>query len=181
MSEHLREEELVPYLDGRLDESDRRRLEAHAAACADCRARVEETRALFRVLGEWKAEEPSPAFDAAVRARLEAEEAEGAGWFWLRPVYAGALAAVLLMAAVWVLWRPVTTEAPGEAPPQVAEVKPPVERAPAPPAPVEQTPEPAPAGDDLAALDNPVLLEHYELLEGFDALFEPLAKEEKKL
>ncbi|MGH9777374.1 MAG: anti-sigma factor family protein, partial [Candidatus Acidiferrales bacterium] len=73
MSEHLKEEVMVPFLDGRLDPAERGPLEAHLAACADCRAHVDELRAVVGALGEWPAVLPSPSFDAALRARVAQE------------------------------------------------------------------------------------------------------------
>src|SRR3972149_1791158 len=70
MSEHLREEDFIQYLDGRLNEAARAGLDRHLAACADCRGRVDELRGVMGVLGEWQAAGPSPRFDAALRARL---------------------------------------------------------------------------------------------------------------
>ncbi|MBI4466519.1 MAG: zf-HC2 domain-containing protein [Acidobacteria bacterium] len=172
MSEHLREEEFIPYLDARLSDTERRRLDLHLADCAACRARRDELRALLGVLGEWEAVEPSPGFDAALQARLE-EEAQRPVWFGLRPAYAVALAGAVVAVIGLLLWRSVP---PTTGPPPVAQTPPEVVE----PAPGGETPG-LQAGDELAALDNPVLLENYELLEEFDILFEPAGKEEKKL
>ncbi|MDA2914606.1 zf-HC2 domain-containing protein [Acidobacteriia bacterium AH_259_A11_L15] len=174
MSEHLREEEFIPYLDGRLSEAERERLDVHLAACAACRAHCGELRALLGVLGEWKAAEPSPAFDAALRARLAEEATPPPRWYSLRPVFAGALAAAILLALGVVLWEP---GAPDAGPPVVT--RPPSPSLPTGP-PGNETP-PGVSGDDLAVLENPVLLENYELLEEFDILFEPAEEEDETL
>lgn len=164
MSTHLREEEFVSYLDARLSPAERTRLDEHLAACAACRTQLDEFRGLMGLLGEWKAVEPSPEFDAALRARL-AEEAPGrTRWGWFRPAYAAAALALAGMIAVGVvLWQPM---APEPVPPAAG---------------VERPPRPPVVGDDLAVVENPVLLEDYELLEEFDALFEPEPQEEEKL
>lgn len=183
MTKHLRNEELIPYLDGRLAAAKRVRLDLHLAACAACRARLEEFRGLLSLLGEWKAVEPSPGFDAALRAQIgqvreAAERARQASWFGLRPAFGAALAVAVLLAGAVGLWQLMPPAS--VAPPEVAQTAPPET------GPVPETIEPAlpPATEteeDLAVLDNPVLLENYELLEEFDVLFELLPKEEEKL
>lgn len=179
MNEHFWEEEFIPYLDGRLRDAERARLDSHLAACAACRERVDELRAVAGVLDDWSAAEPSPGFDAVLRSRLAQESEPGMRWAWLRPVYAGALAVAVLVLVATVLERTTPVEAPTL--PQVAQQ-------PMPAAPPEATrpsqtlsrPPPA-APDTLAVLDNPAVLENYELLEQFDVLFEPAAREGKKL
>lgn len=172
MNTHWREEDLIPYLDGRLSAAERARLDQHLAGCAPCRAQLEETRALMGVLEEWKAVEPSAGFDAALRARLEQEKSRRAGWFVLRPAYAAAAVLALLLVIGLSLLQPGST--PSVSPAGGPE--------PSPPAQVAQAPAAASGEEeDLAVLENRVLLENYELLEEFDVLFEPLANGEKKL
>lgn len=163
MSTHWREEDLIPYLDGRLSPVERARLEEHLAACVACRDQVEETRALLGVLEEWKAVEPSPSFDAALRARLAEEKTRGKSWFVLRPAYAAALTLAVVVAVGLSLWQPGPPESgsPQRVSPQVA-----------------QSPS-IPEGDEPVV--DTVLLEDYELLEEFDVLFEPMSNGEKKL
>ena len=84
---------------------------AHLAACAACRTEWEDLRATMSLLDEWTAPEPSPYFDARVRAHLrEAEQAAPEG-FWerllatlrfntgrtLRPAIAGVFLFLLLI------------------------------------------------------------------------------------
>lgn len=166
-NEHLREEQVVPYLDGRLGADERVGIDAHLEACAECRTRLSELRGVLDVLGEWPAVEASAGFTAAVRARVEAEAQAGASaWTW-RWVYAGA--AVVAAAVLLVVLRPPSpppsapptpiaqpTETPGGVTPGTETVK-------------EE------AGDDLAAVE-PILLENYELLREFDILFEAQPK-----
>ena len=164
MSQHLREEEFVLYLDGRVNPAEQSRLDDHLAACADCCIRLDELRALMGVLGEWKAVEPSPGFSPALRARLDEETRHRERWAGLRPAYAAALGVAVLVAVTVGLWQWAPSEV--GTPPQGSEtaaVLPSVER------------------DSLTVLDNPVLMENYELLEQFDILFEPAGKEEEKL
>src|SRR5512145_1349288 len=112
MSEHLKEESIIPYLDGRLSAAERQALGAHLSVCAECRERVDELRAVMSTLGEWTLEPPSPAFDAALRARLAEEAEQGSGWLVLRPIYGAALAAAVVLASAVALWPPQTVEAP---------------------------------------------------------------------
>lgn len=174
MSRHLREEEFIPYLDGRLSEAERARLDEHLAACADCRVHLDELRAVQGVLGEWKAVQPSSGFDAILRARLAEETPRPEPWYAVRPAYAAALGVAVAAAVGIVLWQPAPPEV---APPPVAQTQPPVVTQP----PTIETPSlPNGGSDELAVLDNPTLLENYELLEEFDVLFEPTAQEEEE-
>jgi anti-sigma factor RsiW len=103
-------ERILPYLDGRLKEGERRKVEAHLAACAPCRLRVEEFRAVTGLLGELPEIEPSLTFDTRVRARVAAEPAKQSWWVWLAPSPRTAFAAsMLLLATVWVASRPTET------------------------------------------------------------------------
>ena len=178
MNEHVKEESLVPYVDGRLSGAERAQFDTHLASCGACRERVDELRALLGVLGEWTLEQPSPAFDAALRARWAEERDQGTGWFSLRPVYGAALAAAVVIASAVALWPPATVELPPL--PQA----PGVAQAPQPGQPSAPTlPQPSPSQsngtDALAVLDNSVLLENYDMLTQFDILFEPTAEEKE--
>ena len=56
----------------------------HVRHCADCAQKLTEFRQTMSLLDEWKAPEPSPYFDARLRARLrEVEEPRTIG-AWLR-------------------------------------------------------------------------------------------------
>ena len=83
----------------------------HLAACAECRTELDDLRATMVMLDAWTAPEPSPYFDARVRAHLrEAEQAAPEG-LWahllgtlrfstgrgLRPALAGAFLFILLL------------------------------------------------------------------------------------
>lgn len=109
------ETKILPYVDGRLKEAERLDVEKHLAACAACRLRVNEFRAVSGFLDELPEIEPSTAFDVRVRARVAAEPVKQGWWAWFRPSPRVALAAsMLLMATVWVAMRPsehvVTTD-----------------------------------------------------------------------
>jgi len=108
------ERRILPYVDGRLKVSEQREVEAHIAACAACRVRVNEFRAVAGLLDELPQIEPSGAFDARVRARVAAEPARRSWWAWFAPsprvVFA---ASMLLLATVWIGSRPTVVSTPG--------------------------------------------------------------------
>jgi anti-sigma factor RsiW len=101
-------QELIGYLDGRMDPAGRRETEEHLAGCAICRQRAEEFRRTWSVLDEVPAIEPSFGFDARVRQRIAAEPRRG--WLaWFAPQARLAFSAVLLIAlTVWVAKRPAS-------------------------------------------------------------------------
>lgn len=106
---------LLEFLDGRLKPNELPEVEKHLAACASCRLRVEEFRAVSGLLDELPMIEPSPAFDARVRARVAAEPPARHGfWAFLHfsPRIAFA-ASALLLAIVWFGYtRPVSAPPP---------------------------------------------------------------------
>jgi ferric-dicitrate binding protein FerR (iron transport regulator) len=105
------EEKLVEYLDGRAKPAERRAVEEHLAGCSGCRRRAEEFRALWGALDDLPVISPSPAFDAALRARIAAEPARRGFWGWLpSPRLAFAVTALVAM-SVWMASMPrVTTD-----------------------------------------------------------------------
>lgn len=104
------EKQMLPYVDGRLKVSEQREVEAHLAACAACRVRVSEFRAVSGLLDELPQIEPSGAFDARVRARVAAEPVKQSWWAVFAPSPRAAFAAsMLLLATIWVGSRPGTT------------------------------------------------------------------------
>ena len=94
---------------------------AHLAACVDCRAELEDLRATMTLLDAWVAPEPSPYFDARVRAHLRAATQAAPEGLWerllatvrfstgrgLRPALAGAFLFLLLLSGGTVasLWE----------------------------------------------------------------------------
>jgi anti-sigma factor RsiW len=83
-------------------------IEAHLHACPACAAELASLRQTMALLDEWQAPEPSPYFDARLRARLREESAARPWYAWLRDVFspvtlagrrvalAGTVAALLL-------------------------------------------------------------------------------------
>jgi anti-sigma factor RsiW len=97
------EKQMMPFVDGRLKLSEQRAVEAHLAACAACRVRVNEFRAVSGLLDELPQIEPSGAFDARVRARVAAEPVKQGWWAVFAPSPRAAFAAsMLLLATIWI-------------------------------------------------------------------------------
>ena len=101
------EKQMLPYVDGRLKAGEQREVETHLAACAACRVRVNEFRAVSGLLDELPQIEPSGAFDARVRARVAAEPVKQSWWAVFAPSPRAAFAAsLLLLATIWIGSRP---------------------------------------------------------------------------
>ena len=97
------ESKIMGYLGGRLKEGERLEMEKHLEACAACRVRVNEFRAVNDLLDELPVIEPSPAFDLRVHALVAAEPPKQSWWAWLTPSPRVAFAAtMLLLAMVWI-------------------------------------------------------------------------------
>jgi anti-sigma factor RsiW len=96
------ESKILGYVDGRLKEGERLEMEKHLETCAVCRLRVNEFRSVNALLDELPMIEPSPAFDARVRARVAAEPVKQSWWAWFTPSPRVAFAAsLLLLLSVW--------------------------------------------------------------------------------
>ncbi|HUI75777.1 MAG TPA: zf-HC2 domain-containing protein [Candidatus Acidoferrum sp.] len=107
MSCERMEKQMLPYVDGRLKESERAEVEKHLEGCAACRVRVNAFRAVGSLLDELPQIEPSGAFDARVHARVAAEPRKSGWLMWLKPSPRVAFAASLLVVAtVWVATHP---------------------------------------------------------------------------
>ena len=145
----------------------------HIAGCVDCARAADEYRKLDTALDDWGVAEPSPWFDAKVRARVAASEQKNSGFFGfgrVRVLAAGIAAMALILVAVVVfnhqkvaeinqppssMQQPVATAAP----PQV-------------PATTEALRQPLPAEEQLKMDENLRVLEDYEVIANFDALSE---------
>ncbi len=146
MSCERMETRLIAYLDGRASDAERRDVEAHLAACLACRTRAEEFRLLWGVLDEVPMQEPSPAFDACLRARIDAEPPRPSLWAWLTPSPRLAFAvSLLVLLSVYISSLP--------------------------PAPVQDRPAPPSDAEFRMIKDLPVL-ENYDVLANFEALSE---------
>jgi anti-sigma factor RsiW len=97
------ENQILPYVDGRLKEGERLEMEKHLAACTACQLRVNEFRAVTGLLDELPVIQPSEAFDLRVHARVAAEPVKQSWWASFMPAPRVALAAsMLLLATVWI-------------------------------------------------------------------------------
>jgi len=142
---------LIAYLEQRANPAERRDMEKHLAGCAACRTRAEEFRALWKVMEEVPAIEPSFGFDARVRQRVAAEPHRN--WFgWFAPQARLALSAAMLVAlTVWVTKLPQNNSHAVTATPVAAN----------------------PSTDqDFDAIKDLGVLENYDVLTKFDALSE---------
>jgi anti-sigma factor RsiW len=102
MSCQKMESRILGYVDGRLKESEKQEVEKHLAACAPCRMRAEEFRAVSGLLDELPVIEPSPEFDARVHALVAAEPVKQNWWAWLHVSPRVAFAAcMILVGALW--------------------------------------------------------------------------------
>lgn len=138
---------LVAYLDRRANSAERQEIERHLTACANCRTRAEQFRALWGVMDELPVIEPSFAFDARVRQRVAAEPQRR--WFqWIVPQPRLAISAALLaVLAVWMVkTAPVNTQTETTT------------------ASVQQ--------EDFNAIQNLDVLENYDVVTSMDALSE---------
>jgi len=82
-------ERLTAYIDGALDAAVCPEMEAHLAACPECRAQAEEERALRARLRALPPMQPSSHLEARVRRSLRARPRRGS---WLLPLAAGVVA-----------------------------------------------------------------------------------------
>jgi anti-sigma factor RsiW len=153
------------------DESDRVR--RHLAGCTECARAVEEYRKLDSALEDWGVAEPSPWFDAKVRARVAASGRKSSGFFGfgrVRTMVAGVAAIILIVGALVVfnhqrvaeinqplssLARPVTITPGQRAPTKTEALR-----------------QPLPPDEQLKMDENLSVLEDYEVVANFDALSE---------
>jgi anti-sigma factor RsiW len=111
MSCSAMEKQMLPYVDGRLKASEAQAVEKHLAACAACRLRVNEFRAVSSLIDELPQIEPSGAFDLRVHARVAAEPVKKSWWAWYAPSPRVAVAAsMLLFAVIWLGSRQPTLD-----------------------------------------------------------------------
>ena len=153
------------------DEADQVR--RHLAGCTECGRAVEEYRKLDSALDDWGVAEPSPWFDAKVRARVAAGGRKNSGFFGfgrVRTLAAGVAALVMVLVAVVVFNHQRVAEI--NRPP--SSLQRPVAITPGPrvPATTEALRQPLPAEEQLKMDENLSVLEDYEVVANFDALSE---------
>lgn len=135
---------LLAVVDGRATAEERELVNQHVASCAGCARRMEEMRATWSALDALPAAEPSPWFDAQLRARLRdpAPKRSRPGWLPGGARWA-AMAALVVAIAIWISLRP------------------PVQR----PAPTATT-----ENQDFTVVKNLPELENYDVISNFEAL-----------
>jgi anti-sigma factor RsiW len=166
-------EKLFMFVHQMLEPDEADAVRRHVADCADCTRFVDDHRKLDAALDDWNVAEPSPWFDAKVRARVAASEQKNAGFFGfgrVRVLAAGMAAMALILVAVVVfnhqkmaeinqplssLERPVAITPGGQVPATTADIRQPL-------GPEEQ----------LKMDENLSVLEDYEVVANFDALSE---------
>jgi len=81
--EHLTEEQLNDYVDGRLGSTDRRMAEGHLPDCADCSDAVAEIRSLLELAAELPELRPSRELLPGIHNRIGARRAARTRWIGL--------------------------------------------------------------------------------------------------
>lgn len=173
----LEREKLFQLVHEMLEPYEAEQVRRHLAACAECARAAEEYCRLDAALDDWSAAEPSPWFDARVRARV-ASAAEKRPWFGLwrvRALAAVVAAVVVILAAVVVFHHQPVVENHHTA---ISQQQPePGPDATEPSEPTEALRKPLPADEQLKMDENLSLLEDYDVVSNFDALSElPQAK-----
>jgi Putative zinc-finger len=166
-------EKLFLFSHGMLGPEEADRLRRHVAGCGECGRAAEEYRRLDTALDDWNAAEPSPWFDAKVRARVAASENGKSGFFGfgrLRALAAGVAAVVLIMVAVVVFNHHQVAEINQPADSQQQSVA--ISAQPQPSEKIEALKRPLPADEQLKMDENLSVLEDYEVVANFDALSE---------
>jgi len=142
---------LVAYLDERANPTERRDVEEHLEGCAACRTRAEEFRALWKVMEEVPAVEPSFGFDARVRQRVAAEPRRNwLGWFAPQARFVFSAAMLVALTVFMVKLPKSNPKAPAPAPAAAA----------------------VSSDQDFDAIKDLGVLENYDVLTKFDSLSE---------
>jgi len=184
----LETERLISYAYHLTDEPAASQVRAHLGECSRCREIVEQHGRLDALLGEWKAAEPTPWFDARVRQAVRARQAKLAtGGFreWARGLALAALGALMVTGVVWFTqshpWaskpsgiatrQPQQVSSP-QTTPQRAELRSPIVAPPAGVKPVRAVPVLKSADASWTEDKDAQSLEDYDLAANFDLLSE---------
>jgi len=159
-------EKLFLYVHQMLQSDEAEVVRRHLAGCADCARLANKYRGLDAALDDWSAVEPSPWFDAKVRARIAASDQKKRGLFGfggVRALAAGMAALALIVALVVVFSHRSVVE--NQQPVAVT-------ASPHQPVSAEAARQPLPAEEQLRMDENLRVLEDYEVVANFDALSE---------
>lgn len=186
----IEREQLFAFAKHLLGGEDENDVRAHLAECFECRSIIAQYERVDAVLDEWPAIDPSPGFEARVRAavarwqELSAQESAALspffGWRWSQALASACLVALLAAASFWIFqgqrshtsWL-ATRRAPAQAIGRGEVRQPPAERLEA-RAPVQ------PGEVEISLCQNLAVLEDYDMLANFDVLSE-LPRGNKKI
>jgi len=103
----LEAEKLIRYAYHLTDGPAAAEVRAHLEECQRCRGIVEQHARLDTLLEEWKVAEPTPGFDARVRAAVEVQQAKRQSWGfwglgWARGLAVASLGVLIIAGTVWV-------------------------------------------------------------------------------
>jgi hypothetical protein len=166
-------EKLFLFAQQMMDPEESERMRWHVANCAECTRAVEEFRKFDSALDHWAVAEPSPWFEAKVRARVAAsgqKKSEFFGFGRLRALGAGLAVVALILAAVVVFNHQKVAEI--NQPPSSLERPVTVTPGQRVPATTEAMRKPLPPAEQLKMDENLSVLEDYEVVANFDALSE---------
>lgn len=166
-------ETLFLYVHQMLQSDEAEVVRRHLADCADCSRMADEYRGLCAALGDWSAAEPSPWFDARVRARIAASDRKLSGLFdfgRIRVLAAGMAGLALIVALVVVFSHRGVVE--NQQPAVIQQQPAAVAAPPQDPATTQAARQPLPAEEQLKMDENLRVLEDYEVIANFDALSE---------
>jgi anti-sigma factor RsiW len=147
------EGKLIAYMDGRASDADRVAVESHLAECSACKARVEGFRNVWSMLDEMPPVEPSPAFEARLRAAMATEPRHPRFWEGIAALLPSPrLALAVALLGVFSLWqssRPVA---------------------------VNESVTPVSSDSEFRMIQDLPVLENYDVLTSLDALSQPVGQ-----
>ncbi len=169
-------EKIFAYMHDLLESREEGQVRAHLAECARCRGIIGEYRRLDAVLEEWKPVEPSPSFDARLRAAIEraAPARASSGWLalpslgWLAPTV---VVLLVVVSSVFVVRMRHARHHSETVRPQAAGGR---------ASSVRAVSESEPVQDELTLYEDLPVLEDYDLLANFEVLSE-LPKSESQV
>jgi len=98
---------------------------AHVRGCEACASELASLRSTMALLDEWIAPEPSPYFDAKLRARLKSDPEPARGWQrWLSPISGWKPAMAVALGAVMVVGLNVYKQSEDIVPPPPTVIQP---------------------------------------------------------
>jgi anti-sigma factor RsiW len=147
------EGKLIAFMDGRASDADRVAVESHLAECAPCKARVEGFSGVWSMLNEMPTVEPSPAFEARLRAAMATEPKHLRFWEGIAAMLPSPrLALAVALLGVFSLWqssRPVA---------------------------VNESAAPVSTDSEFRMIQDLPVLENYDVLTSLDALSQPVGQ-----